>query len=191
LVLARNPALRWDEVKDVLRRCCDRIDPVSGLYDTTGRSKYYGHGRLNARTAVNLAADSGMPAPALGGYRAIHQAVQNVPVKDLETSTLSLEVGDSKPVQSLTVTVDVEHTYVGDLVVRLLAPGTTGVGPVTLHDRVGGSADNLKQAYTTANVPGLAAFTGTSPQGTWTLEVEDREKQDTGKINSFAVELLL
>ena len=56
LVIARNPNLRWDEVKDVLRRCCDKIDRKRGRYKkSNGHSQKYGYGRLNARKAVELA----------------------------------------------------------------------------------------------------------------------------------------
>ncbi|MFC4071807.1 S8 family peptidase [Actinoplanes subglobosus] len=56
LVLACNPALTWAEVRDVLRRSCDRIDPAGGRYSAAGHSPWYGFGRLNAGTAVRLAA---------------------------------------------------------------------------------------------------------------------------------------
>ena len=52
LVLSRDPALRWDEVREVLRGCCDRIDPENGEYDANGHSPLYGYGRLNAEKAV-------------------------------------------------------------------------------------------------------------------------------------------
>lgn len=55
LVLARNPALTTVEVRDILKRCCDRIDKSKGGYDASGHSRKYGHGRLNAKKAVNLA----------------------------------------------------------------------------------------------------------------------------------------
>ncbi len=55
LVLAVNPALRWDEVRDVLARSCDRIDRNGGRYNSRGRSRKYGFGRLNARRAVQRA----------------------------------------------------------------------------------------------------------------------------------------
>jgi subtilisin family serine protease len=55
LVLSKNPKLRWDEVKDILRRCCDRIDSSGGRYDSKGHSNNYGYGRLNAKKAVDLA----------------------------------------------------------------------------------------------------------------------------------------
>ena len=55
LVLARNPTLSWQEVKELLRQCCDRIDLANGNYDAQGHSSWYGYGRLNARAAVDLA----------------------------------------------------------------------------------------------------------------------------------------
>jgi hypothetical protein len=55
LVLARNPNLRWDEVKDILRQSADRIGDKRGEYDKQGHSKNYGYGRVNAAEAVKLA----------------------------------------------------------------------------------------------------------------------------------------
>ena len=57
LVIALQPALRHEEVRDILKRACDRVDPVHGRYEpTTGHSPLYGYGRLNAAKAVALAA---------------------------------------------------------------------------------------------------------------------------------------
>jgi subtilisin family serine protease len=55
LVLAVAPDLSWDQVKDILRRSCDRIDEAAGGYDADGHSHLYGFGRINAATAVNVA----------------------------------------------------------------------------------------------------------------------------------------
>jgi subtilisin family serine protease len=64
LIVDRNPALRVDEVKDILRRACVRIDPQGGQYDGEGRSPFYGYGRLDARKAVELA-DPAVPQESL------------------------------------------------------------------------------------------------------------------------------
>ncbi|MCC7242418.1 MAG: S8 family serine peptidase [Acidobacteria bacterium] len=57
LVLAVNPRLRYDEVKDILKRSCDRIDAAGGRYDPlTRHSPLYGYGRVHAARAVALAA---------------------------------------------------------------------------------------------------------------------------------------
>lgn len=55
LVLAKNSQLTSAGVRDILRRCCNRIDQAKGGYDAKGRSRKYGFGRLNAKVAVDLA----------------------------------------------------------------------------------------------------------------------------------------
>src|SRR5919112_5875139 len=52
LVLSCNPSLTTDQVRDVLRRTCEQIDPQGGEYDEQGHSPLYGYGRLNAESAV-------------------------------------------------------------------------------------------------------------------------------------------
>ena len=185
LILARNPNLRWDEVRDILKRSCDRIDPAHGAYDANGHSQLYGYGRVNARKAVELA------APVQPNLIAIRTATQDVPIKDLGTSKLTLPVADTAAVKAIKVTVDIEHTYIGDLIVTLQPPAATGVAPIALHNREGRGADNIKKTYNTANTPTLAALHGKSPQGTWTLVVQDKDRADTGKIRGFTLELTL
>ena len=55
LVLAVAPGLKWNEVRAILGQTCDKIDMANGAYDASGRSEKYGHGRLNAARAVELA----------------------------------------------------------------------------------------------------------------------------------------
>jgi hypothetical protein len=52
LVLSLNESLRWDEVKEIMRRSCDQIDPEDGKYDERGHGPLYGYGRLNAEKAA-------------------------------------------------------------------------------------------------------------------------------------------
>ena len=75
------------------------------------------------------------------------------------------------------VAVNIVHTYIGDLKVDLVAPdGSVYV----LHNRSGGSADNINQTYT-VNLSGEAL------NGTWRLRVNDNYTADTGYINSWSV----
>ncbi|MEU4801687.1 S8 family serine peptidase [Actinosynnema sp. NPDC023587] len=76
-----------------------------------------------------------------------------------------------------TVAVNVVHTYVGDLVVSLIAPdGSVYV----LHNRAGGSADNINRSYT-------VNLSNETRNGTWRLRVQDVEVNDTGKIDSWTL----
>lgn len=186
LVIARNPELRWDEIRMILKRSCDRIDAAGGRYDATGHSHLYGYGRLNAKRAVELAA----PADA-AGYTVIHRAIQSVPIADLATARLSVAVGDTRALRAIKVSVDVEHTWPGDLTVKLVPPAELAAQPVLLHDREGGGTPNIHRVYDVASTQALAAFDGVVPTGTWTLEVHDHAERDVGQIRSFGVELEL
>ena len=115
--------------------------------------------------------------------------MQTVVIKDLKKSKIVVNVGDSKPIKDVRVTIAIEHNWIGDLIVRAISPAGAGVGPILLHNRTGGNTQNLNRSYDTTSTPDLSQLHGQSPQGSWTLEVEDKAKQDTGNILRFSVEL--
>lgn len=185
LVLARNPDLRHDEVRDILRRACDRIDVAHGGYDASGHSPLYGYGRIDARLAVELA------RPANPGNVAIRATVRDVSIPDLGRASLVVAVADVKSLTGIRVSVDLEHTYVGDLIVTLRPPTASGVPAIVLHDRAGGGTRNLKRTYDVVSTPALAQLVGASPAGNWTLVVDDKERADSGTLRSVTLELHL
>jgi subtilisin family serine protease len=185
LVIARDPELRWEQVKELLKKSCDKIDSSAGRYDASGHSVLYGYGRLNAKTAVELA------APASAKYTAVHKAIQSVPIQDLKTARLQVAVADTATIRAIKVHVDLEHSWIGDLTVKLKPPTGTGVSSVLLHERQDGGARNIHRIYDVASTPALATLGGTVPAGIWKLEVHDRAKRDVGEIRSFAIELEL
>ena len=69
LILAVNPALTPDEVKDLIRVSCQKIDKKEGEYDENGHSVWYGYGRIDASVAVVNAQKSLLPAsgPVIAG----------------------------------------------------------------------------------------------------------------------------
>jgi subtilisin-like proprotein convertase family protein len=185
LVIARNPELRWDQVKELLRRSCDPIDASGGGYNGAGHSNLYGYGRLNAKSAVELA------APARPRYTVVHKAIQSVPIRDLKTARLQVAVADRRSIRAIKVHVDLEHSWIGDLTVKLRPPVAMSVAPVVLHDRQEGGARNIHRVFDVASTPALTALAGAVPAGIWKLEVHDSAKRDVGRISSFAVELEL
>jgi subtilisin-like proprotein convertase family protein len=100
-------------------------------------------------------------------------------------------VADTALLTGIKLRVDLDHTYIGHLLVTLRPPTVTGVKPVVLHNRAGGGADNLKTSYDPVNAPGLAALIGKKPTGTWVLSAADREAADTGTLHSVTLELSL
>jgi subtilisin family serine protease len=183
LIIARNPDLRWDEVREVLKQSCDRIDPTGGQYNADGRSPLYGYGRVNAEKAVELARPA-QPTPVQ-----IFKAVQDIPIVDLQTSVLAVTVPNNGVIQSIKVVVDIDHTYIGDLIVTLKPPAAMSASPVILHQRSGGGTDNIKTTYDQVSTPALLAYQGKNPEGTWQLSVEDQAAVDVGNIRSVALEI--
>jgi len=183
LVLAINPDLKWHEVKELLKRACDRIDPHGGNYDSaTGKSPKYGFGRLNALTAVTLA----KPQPR---NTVTISRTFDAPIPDLQTVSFPLTVSDNTTVESLTVAVDLKHTSIGDLVITLQPPVGTGMNPVVLHNRTGGSTNNLKKTYDAVTTPALSSVAGKSCAGVWTLEIRDENAADSGTLVSFGLNM--
>jgi hypothetical protein len=75
------------------------------------------------------------------------------------------------------VAVNIVHTYIGDLKVDLIAPdGSVYI----LHNRAGGSADNINTTYT-------VNLSTEVLNGTWKLRVNDNAGGDVGYINSWSV----
>jgi subtilisin-like proprotein convertase family protein len=106
----------------------------------------------------------------------------DVAISDLSTVESSITVtgcaGNASAASS--VPVSIVHTFIGDLVVTLIAPdGSTYV----LHNRAGGSADDINQTYT-VNLSSEAA------NGTWRLRVQDAAAGDIGRIDSWGLNLL-
>jgi subtilisin-like proprotein convertase family protein len=105
----------------------------------------------------------------------------NIPDNDETGASTTIAVTESHQVKGLKVTIDVTHTYIGDLVVELKHGAVTH----TLHNREGGDETSISKTYD------LTEFNGNSTSGDWTLTVKDVDAwDDTGKINSWSMEFI-
>lgn len=107
-------------------------------------------------------------------------------------------------IDDVNVTINVDHTWVGDLGVKLIAPDGT---EVLLSDRVCGNCDNFTNTTfddeaTTPIGNGSSPFSGSyqpseslsildglSSLGDWTLEILDNADIDGGQLNSWSLQL--
>jgi len=90
-------------------------------------------------------------------------------------SSISVTGRTGNAPSALQVGVNITHTYIGDLVIDLVAPDG---GTFRLKDSSSDSTDNLNTTYT-VNASAKAA------NGTWKLRVQDTAAQDTGTLNSW------
>ncbi|MFF5702988.1 S8 family serine peptidase [Streptomyces sp. NPDC012794] len=163
LLVAAKPSLTPAQIESAIKT---NARPLAGT--CTGGC---GTGLADATATVN-AVTSTQPTPAF-------------------ENTADFAIGDNATVESpitvsgvtgnapatLKVGVNITHTYTGDLKVDLVAPDGT---VYTLHNRAGGSADNINQTYT-VNASSEVA------NGTWKLRVNDNAGGDTGKIDSWSL----
>jgi len=99
-------------------------------------------------------------------------------------STVAIDAAGTA--RSIRVRVDISHTYIGDLQVELRAPsGTTAL----LHDQQGGYTDDIREEYRSADNENLQQLLGESIEGDWVLTVTDLVRQDTGRLNSWNIEI--
>jgi Zn-dependent metalloprotease len=92
------------------------------------------------------------------------------------TSSVTVTGRTGNAPSNLQVSVDIVHTWRGDLVIDLVAPdgSTYRLKNFSSSD----SADNVNETYT-VNASSEVA------NGTWQLKVQDQAAQDTGYINSW------
>ena len=97
----------------------------------------------------------------------------------------ALATTSTAKVGSVEVSVDISHTWIGDLRVSLHSPAGT---EVVLHDGLpNNSDDNLVRTFTAATTPALSTLAGQPAAGSWRLKVVDRAAQDQGKLISWRV----
>ncbi|MCP3933745.1 MAG: hypothetical protein GY708_00080 [Actinomycetia bacterium] len=109
-------------------------------------------------------------------------------IVDNQTTTSQMSIVSGPVVGTIEVTVDISHTYIGDLIVTLTSPSAT---EVVLHNQSGGSSDDIVGTYgvNLTAAGSLAAFAGETSAGTWTLEISDEAGGDTGNLNAWSLDI--
>lgn len=127
---------------------------------------------------VNIGSGDTDPDPDPGQDRFESTAVIAIPDNNSTGITSPLSVTRTGQSGSVAVTIDITHTYIGDLIVDLIHPD----GSVfNLHNREGGSANDIQQTYN-VNVGSADA------EGEWAVRVRDRARRDTGSLNGWVLQ---
>jgi hypothetical protein len=101
----------------------------------------------------------------------------SIPDNDPAGATSLIVVPEELTAVSVSVQVDVTHTWIGDLRITVEHDGTEAV----IWNNTGDSAQNISQTFP------LEAFAGRPAAGDWTLKIIDSAAQDQGTLNRWAV----
>ena len=103
-----------------------------------------------------------------------------IPDNDPLGILLAIDVVDMcAPVQSVEVSVDVTHTYRGDVGISLTSPG--GETAVLIPPDPADSADDINEILQ------VRIASGEDANGTWILEVSDNEPPDVGTLDRWSL----
>jgi subtilisin-like proprotein convertase family protein len=186
LMLQANPELNWRDVQYILANTAT-VNPGTG-WITNGADRHfnpkYGFGRVNAAAAVQKAL-TWQTVPPLEPPLVSSEAVAT-PIPDNNatgiTRTLNIAAPTGFTAEHVEVTVNISHTWRGDLEMFLTSPqGTVSPIATTRSSDSGDGFDN----WTFMTVANL----GEDPNGTWSLKIADRYNADTGTLNSWSLKV--
>ncbi|MBI4749840.1 MAG: proprotein convertase P-domain-containing protein, partial [Acidobacteria bacterium] len=104
-----------------------------------------------------------------------------IPDNNTTGVTRVINIATALTIQSVSVSVNITHTWRGDIQIELISPaGTTTVLKATSSSD---SADNIVATYTPTT------FTGQNSAGNWTLRVKDLASSDTGTLNNWSISI--
>lgn len=161
-----------------------------GIWKAFGKFGMGVNARSNGASLFGIQEDSTIPADPAGPART-HVQIEATPalaIPDNNRNGVSntLTIFQTGSIADLSVTVDIQHSYRGDLQVSLIPP----VGnPIVLHNRTGGRTKDLVQAYTADTLDALAALVGQPVRGSWTLRIADLAPLDRGVLRRWSLDI--
>jgi len=116
------------------------------------------------------------------------QATPELQIPDNNPSGIAsvLSVDVSGELVRLDVSVDISHTWIGDL--RLLLVSPSGA-EIVLHDRTGKSRNDIRKTFSTSSHAAMALLVGEPVQGDWTLKASDAASRDVGVLHTWSMAL--
>ncbi|MGB0454683.1 MAG: S8 family peptidase [Bacteriovoracaceae bacterium] len=205
LMLSANPSLTWRDVKYILAKTAKKVDASrSALTNhplgenlsghtyleswTTNAAgfhfhNWYGFGGVDALAAVNLAKSY---SSSFGTFKEIevNSGSVNIDIPDNSSTGAKsyLNYNSSTTIEAVQITLDVEHSYIGDLGVELISPSGTKSQLMLINS--GARGTNINNEVLLSN-----AFFGENASGTWELKVIDGYANDVGKIKSWKLKV--
>jgi len=202
LMLEANSNLSWRDVRWLLARSArpadlspDQAEP--SVMNAQGFHPRVGFGRVHAGDAVKAARGfAGLPPERRcdSGLQQVDQAIGDAPSPAL-ISTTQLEGCDLKIVESVQVTLLVDHAYVADLDVVLVSPSGTRSRLAKPHycpENLTGPCGDLSRGWTFHSVRHMGENLRGSVQNSltgqlegWQIQLKDGQVGDIGTWRSW------
>ncbi len=176
-------------------------------YGSLGQYRLSGTVPQAEAAAPTEAPDETAASPTARRYRIRSTRQVQIDANSISTARTGIRVPPlGGTIQDLNVQLDIDHSWVGDLQLTLIAPDGRRI-PLSM--RRGGSGDEYRdtvfddQATTSiasARAPFVGRFrpetplntlSGMDPTGVWYLEVRDRARLDGGRVHGWSLQMTL
>jgi len=202
LVLAARPELSWRDVRLILAHSARQTDPahprwVAGTDGRPAHNPNYGFGAVDAEAAVALARNW----TSVGGSESLLECSVGsgpvtIPIPDAPASGAPTTVPSTLTVAGCPITriefVEIRftasHGYAGDLRIDLVSPRglVSRLAENRLCDRNGDRQADSCGTYDDWPF-GSVRHLDEPADGTWTLEVTDRQLRDDGRLTGWSL----
>jgi extracellular elastinolytic metalloproteinase len=170
-------------------------DALNGIWTTFAKFGMGPDAKSNGASLSGIVADFNTPdgngngnGDGDGDGEDVHvEASPNIAIPDFPAAGVDsvLTVSKGGHVTRLKITINIEHTYIGDLIVSLITPGGS---EAVLHNRIGAGTHNLTRSYTSEDTSALEALDGEEAKGNWVLKIVDLAGRDVGTLHSWSID---
>lgn len=200
LMLEANGGLGYRDVQQIVAYSANRTAPFEAEARTNAAQDWngggltfnrdYGFGLVDAHAAVRLAENWDAVSTYSTMVTASAASTSRLIIGDLQTVTGQVTVQPkAMQIDRVEVWLDINHGRIGDLVITLLSPlGTAS----TLVERPGVSAASTLGSTLTSIKFTMDSvhFWGETVGGTWTLQVQDAARGQTGIVNGWRLDFI-
>jgi len=149
-------------------------------------SPWFGYGKVDAMQAVTEAFKRANQIIGNAKFSTTSTPNRNIPDNSTQGVQDTIRCDKNFIIQSIKCKIDIKHTFIGDLIISLISPSGKAI---KLHNRNGGSNNNIIKEFTISNLPQLQHFIGEKSIGEWKIKVQDLAQYDMGKLKEWSIEL--
>jgi subtilisin-like proprotein convertase family protein len=185
LMLEKKPSLGWRDVQEILIRSAFKLKPTDTGWSNNSAGIAFNHnfgaGLIDAAAAVSLAAEwTNLPPQQSSALTQSNSSA--IPDNNPTGITRSFDFSATNlRVEHVTVRLNINHTYRGDLAITLTSPG--GMTSRLAEKRT--DSNNNYANWTFSSV----RHWGENASGIWTLRIADLSSGDTGSLTAATVTL--
>ncbi len=150
----------------------------------TGTASRGGNPHLDIETIRDIIREGredvlGPATPTSEDHNYISAERVEIPDNDVDGVSSSIKISDEGTITSASISLNIEHTYRGDVIVELKHGG------ISAEVYNGRTAEQGWEDDIVLENQALEVFNGTELSGDWELVVQDTYAQDTGALESF------